>query len=70
MIVRTDAVVLRTLDFRETSRIVTLLTRQHGITGVVANGARRTKSVFGSTLQPTAYLQVVYYYKPGRGLQT
>lgn len=70
MIVRTDAVVLRTLDFRETSRIVTLLTRQHGIIGAVANGARRTKSVFGSTLQPTAYVQVVYYYKPGRGLQT
>ena len=70
MIVRTDAVVLRSFDYGETSRIVTLLTRQHGAIGAMAKGARRTKSTFGSTLQPGSYVQAVYYYKPGRGLQT
>lgn len=70
MIVRTDAVVLRSFDYGETSRIVTLLTRQHGVIGAMAKGARRTKSTFGSTLQPSSYVQAVYYYKPGRGLQT
>ena len=70
MIVRTDAVVLHAFDYGETSRIVRLLTRQHGVIGVLARGARRTKSQFGSTLQPLSYVQAVYYHRPQRGLQT
>jgi DNA repair protein RecO (recombination protein O) len=70
MIVRSDAVVLRAIEYGETSQIVTLFTRRHGQLTVIAKGARRPKSRFGSTLQPMAYVQVVYYYKPGRGLQT
>lgn len=69
MIVRTDAVVLRAIDHGETSQIVSLLTRRHGRIGVIARGSRRPKSRFGSTLQPMACVQVVYYYKPSRGLQ-
>ncbi|HYE97135.1 MAG TPA: DNA repair protein RecO [Rubricoccaceae bacterium] len=70
MIVRTDAVVLRALDYSETSRIVTLLTRKHGIVSALARGARRPTSRFGSTLQPMACVEVVYYHKEGRSLQT
>lgn len=70
MIVRTDAVILRTLDYAETSQIVTLYTRRHGRVTVIAKGSRRPKSRFGSALQPMAYVQVVYYYKEGRGMQT
>ena len=70
MIVRTDAVVLHTFDYGETSLIARLLTRQHGVIGVLARGARRTKSQFGSALQPLSYIEAVYYHKPQRGLQT
>lgn len=70
MIVRTDAVVLRAIDYGETSQIVSLITRRHGRISVIAKGSRRPKSRFGSTLQPMAYVQVVYYHKPGRDLQT
>lgn len=70
MIVRTDAVVLHAFDYGETSRIVRLLTRAHGVIGVLARGARRPTSAFGSTLQPMSYLQAVYYHRPQRGLQT
>ncbi|PAP78570.1 DNA repair protein RecO [Rubrivirga marina] len=70
MIVRTDAVVLHAFDYGETSRIVRLLTRPHGVIGVIARGARRPTSTFGSTLQPMSYLQAVYYHRAGRGLQT
>ena len=70
MIVRTDAIVLRAFDYGETSQIVTLLSRQHGVVGVMAKGARRPSSRFGSTLQPMSYIQAVYYYRPNRGLQT
>jgi DNA repair protein RecO (recombination protein O) len=70
MIVRTDAIVLRAIDYSEASQIVTLYTREHGKTTVMARGARRTKSRFGSTLQPMSYVQVVYYHSPGRTLHT
>lgn len=69
-IIRTEAVVLRSLDYGETSQIVTLFTREKGKMGVMAKGARRPKSSFGATLQPMAYTQVVFYYKPTRTLQT
>ena len=70
MIVRTEAVVLRSIDYGETSQIVTLFTREKGRLAVMAKGARHTKSKFGSTLQPMAYTQVVFYYRDTRGLQT
>lgn len=70
MIVRTEAVVLRAMDYGETSRIVTLYTRRHGQIGAMARGARRPKSRFGATLQPMALVEVVYYHKPERDLQT
>lgn len=68
-IVRTEAIVLRTLDYGETSQIVTLFTRAKGKMAVLAKGARRTTSTFGSSLQPMAYTQIVFYYKPTRDLQ-
>ena len=68
-IIRTEAVVLRSLEYGETSQIVTLLTRDMGKIGVMAKGARRTKSSFGSSLQPMSYTEVVFYYKPTRDLQ-
>jgi DNA repair protein RecO (recombination protein O) len=70
MIIRTEAVVLRSIDYGETSQIVTLFTRDRGRLAVMAKGARRTKSSFGSSLQPMAYTQVVFYYRETRGLQT
>jgi len=69
-IIRTEAVVLRSVDYGETSQIVTLFTREKGKLGVMAKGARRPKSSFGATLQPMAYTQVVFYFKPTRTLQT
>lgn len=70
MIIRTEAIVLRSLEYGETSRIVTLFTREKGRLAVLAKGARLPKSRFGSSLQPMSCTQVVLYYKPTRGLQT
>ncbi|MEX1054720.1 MAG: DNA repair protein RecO [Rhodothermales bacterium] len=70
MIIRTDAVVLRSLDYGETSEIVTLFTRDRGKLAVMAKGSRRSGTRFGSSLQPMSYTQVVFYYKPSRSVQT
>lgn len=69
-IIRTDAIVLRNLMFRETSMIVSMLTRDKGKISVLAKGARLPKSQFGATLQPMSHIQAIYYYKPTRDLQT
>lgn len=70
MIIRTEAIVLRTMEYGETSQIVTLFTREKGKISVLAKGARLMKSQFGSSLQPMSYVQVVFYYRSTRTLHT
>ncbi len=69
MIERSEAVVLRSIDYGETSKILTLYTRSRGRLGVIAKGARSSKSSFGASLEPLSYAEKVYYYKPSRELQ-
>ncbi len=70
MIVRTEAIVLRSMRYGESSRIATLFTRTRGKLSVIAKGARRTRSRFGSALLPMSHIEVVVYIKDGRSLQT
>jgi DNA repair protein RecO (recombination protein O) len=68
--VRTEAIVLRTMKYRETSVIVTLYTKEFGKVSGIVKGARQTKGKFGSAFQPMARLQTMMYRKEGRDLQT
>lgn len=68
-ILRTDAIVLRSIEYSETSRIVTLYTRDRGRMSVMARGARSSKSRYGSTLEPLSHIQAVVFCKQGRDLQ-
>lgn len=63
---RDNAVVLRLHKLGEADRIVTLLTREHGIVRAVAKGVRRTRSRFGARLEPFEHIDVQLY--PGRNL--
>ena len=63
---RDRAVVLRQHKLGEADRIVTLLTRDHGLVRAVAKGVRRTRSKFGSRLEPFAHIDVQLH--PGRNL--
>jgi DNA repair protein RecO (recombination protein O) len=58
---RDDAVVLRTYKLGEADRIVVLLTRARGKVRAVAKGVRKTKSKFGSRLEPTSHIAVQLY---------
>ncbi|MCW2784072.1 MAG: recO [Marmoricola sp.] len=53
-----EAVVLRTRKLAEADRIITLLTREHGIVRAVAKGVRRTTSRFGSRLEPFTHVDL------------
>lgn len=69
MISKTDAIVLHTRRFRESSKIVTLYTREYGKIGVVARGAMQQRSRIASLLQPMAVITTIVYRKEGRELQ-
>ena len=53
-----EAIVLRTHKLAEADRIITLLTRQHGVVRAVAKGVRRTSSRFGSRLEPFTHVDL------------
>ncbi|RNL64970.1 DNA repair protein RecO [Nocardioides marmoriginsengisoli] len=53
-----EAIVLRTRKLAEADRIITLLTRQHGVVRAVAKGVRRTSSKFGSRLEPFTHVDL------------
>jgi DNA repair protein RecO (recombination protein O) len=69
MIVRTEAVVLRAMDFRESSRILTVYTRHFGKQSLLAKGVRGAKSRLAGVTAPLNYVTLVYYRKEQRDLQ-
>lgn len=66
MISKIEAIVLRTIDYSETSQIVWMYTRELGRISAMARGARRPKSKFGSTLQPMSHIQAVVYNRDNK----
>lgn len=70
MIVHTPAIVFKSVDYSESSKIVTLFTREHGKIAVIARGAKKPKSKYANLLEPGNILDVVYYYKSSRSVQT
>ena len=69
-LVATDAVVLHAIPYLESSRILRLATRAHGVVSVLGKGARRSQRRFGSAVDLFAEGEAQYYTKPGRDLQT
>ncbi|MEM9891159.1 MAG: DNA repair protein RecO [Actinomycetota bacterium] len=63
---RDEAVVLRTYKLGEADRIVVLFSRGRGKIRAVAKGVRRTKSKFGSRLEPGSMVRLQLY--EGRNL--
>ena len=63
---RDEGVVLRTQKLGEADRIVTLLTREHGLVRAVAKGVRRTTSRFGARLEPFSHVDC--QFAEGRSL--
>ncbi len=61
MLVTTESIVLRARKQGETSKIVTLYTREFGKVNVIAKGAREMKSKFGGALEMFARSSVVFY---------
>lgn len=68
--VSTPALVLHGFRYGESSKIVRLLTRNHGVQSAIAKGALSPKSKFGARLQVLSEGVAQIYFKPQRDLHT
>jgi len=62
---QTDAIILRTFPWSETSLIANMYTRDFGKLAVIAKGARRPKSPFEAALDLLSICRVVFIGKSG-----
>lgn len=60
---KTEAIVIRTIPWSETSLVVTLWTKDFGKISAIAKGARRLRSPFESALDLLAHSSVVFIAK-------
>lgn len=63
MLVRTEGIVIRTVDYGETNKIITLYTRTHGKVSLMARGAKKTKSRFSSMSQVFSYGEYIFFWE-------
>lgn len=68
MIKRTEGIVLKNFPFGEADLIVTYITRDFGILKVFAKSPRKTKSRFGSSLEPLTYSKISFIGKEDANL--
>lgn len=68
LLTKTDAVVIKSMKYRDTSKIVTFYTREFGKLKGIAKGARRSDNKFGSSLEPMSHVTLVIYKKEQRDL--
>jgi len=64
------AIVLKAMEFKDSSYIATLLTAESGRVDCIAKGCRRPKSRFASSIQPLNLIDTVYHQRSSRSLQT
>jgi DNA repair protein RecO (recombination protein O) len=65
---KATAIVIRAVDFSETSVIVTLFTREFGKISALAKGGRRPKGPFESALDLLALCRIVFVHKSSESL--
>jgi DNA repair protein RecO (recombination protein O) len=68
MLEKTEAIVLKSMKYRDTSKIVAFYTKEYGKLKGIAKGARTPKNKFGSALEPMTYSMLVIYKKEHRDL--
>jgi len=70
MITHTKAIILKSVDYQESSKILTVLSYEHGKIALIARGAKKPKSKLAGVTEVGNILDVVYYYKPNRAVQS
>jgi DNA repair protein RecO (recombination protein O) len=69
-LVSTRSIILQAFPYGDTSKILRLLTREHGVRSVIAKGAQRPKSRFGGVLESFTEGEAQFFAREGRDLHT
>jgi DNA repair protein RecO (recombination protein O) len=69
-LVETEAIVLQTYKLADADKIVLCMTEKAGLVRGVARGARRLKSKFGASLEPSTLINLTFFEKETRELVT
>jgi DNA repair protein RecO (recombination protein O) len=69
-LVTTRALVLQVFAYSETSKVLRLLTLDHGLRSVIAKGAMRPRSRYGGVLEPFTEGSATFFLREGRELFT
>lgn len=67
MLQKIEGIIIRTADYGETNKIVTVYSRENGKVALMARGAKRPKSRFASSSQLFIYGSFVYHKSKGIG---
>lgn len=68
MLEKCEGIVIRSIDYGESNKIVTLYTREWGKVGVMARGAKKPNSRFSAVTQPFVYGYFLVQRSSGLGL--
>ncbi|OGU62686.1 MAG: DNA repair protein RecO, partial [Ignavibacteria bacterium RBG_13_36_8] len=68
-LIKTDAVVLRKLNYGDTSKIATFYSKDFGRISAIIKGARSPKSRIGAMVDIMNHLELVFYQKETRTVQ-
>lgn len=64
MIEKSDAIIIKSRKFRETSKLLTLYTRGYGKLNMIAKGSRSKNNKYGGSLETLNHISVIFYYYP------
>jgi DNA repair protein RecO (recombination protein O) len=67
---KTEALIFRSFDWKDSSKIVTLYTREAGKLKVMARGAKRRNSRYQGLLETISLVEAVVYISEKRQIQT
>ncbi len=67
-LLKTDAVVLHSRKFSESSKIIILFTRAKGRVSVLVKGGRKGAKKFPGGLETLNWIELQFYHRPGRDL--
>lgn len=65
---KTDAIVIRSLHYGESDKIITIFTRDFGKIKGIAKGARRSRKRFQNALGLFSHLRLIFFDREGMGL--
>ncbi len=68
-IIKNEAIVLKKINFSDSSLIVQFYTKEHGKISAIIKGARSSKSKIGSKVDLLNWVEIVYYNKEEKELQ-